>query len=256
MSNVLKSSKISNLYQNLKFLYRYKKRLKKAKAKGRIGWHKQQLVKLAAHDLIRSTHYMTLDADVVCIRKFSLKDVILQGKALAQAEQIGDYVDLYHPFYAAVEYQVKANRYFLAFKMLQFDRPAEYKYRIYSETPVIMNTKGVSMMTQYIENKFELGWRKYLLENFDLWIEPALYFLFLEGTDLFDQMYLVTPEKKLWDLSKSLWLREYYYREKRALDNIDEYLNDVKGYFIVLQTGWGVRSGIFFEKIAQKIKEL
>ena len=250
---LLRSSKLSSLYQNFFLLLQC---IRNCIFRGSyIGWLKQQLIKLAVCDVVRSSHYITLDADVICVRKFTLNDIIQEDRALCQVEDIRDYLDLYNDFFASKEYCIKMHRCLRVVRILGFNRPNEYRDRIYSETPVIMNTKGVWMLTQYIQNKYSLEWRKYLIKNFASWTEYPLYFQFLEGTGLLEQMYMISKKHKLWDPSTSFWQPEHRYRHEREFNNIDEYLRGVESYFIVLQTGWGVSSGNFFEKIARKIQE-
>ncbi|MER2492820.1 DUF6492 family protein [Catenovulum sediminis] len=51
------------------------------------GWRKQQLVKIAIADKISNEFYLTLDADVVCLKPITESDLIIDGKAILQYEQ-------------------------------------------------------------------------------------------------------------------------------------------------------------------------
>ncbi|MBJ92415.1 MAG: hypothetical protein CL577_07415 [Alteromonadaceae bacterium] len=51
------------------------------------GWRKQQLVKIAIADKVANEFYLTLDADVVCLKPLTEQQLIVDGKALLQYEQ-------------------------------------------------------------------------------------------------------------------------------------------------------------------------
>lgn len=50
------------------------------------GWRKQQMIKLAAARVIGEKFYLTLDADVICLRPFDEDDLVIDGRALLQYE--------------------------------------------------------------------------------------------------------------------------------------------------------------------------
>ncbi len=50
------------------------------------GWRKQQIVKLAAARHLTEDFFITFDADVICLRPISSKDLIVDGRALIQYE--------------------------------------------------------------------------------------------------------------------------------------------------------------------------
>jgi hypothetical protein len=50
------------------------------------GWRKQQMVKLAAARQIEEDFFLTLDADVIALRPFSVADLIIDERALIQYE--------------------------------------------------------------------------------------------------------------------------------------------------------------------------
>lgn len=52
--------------------------------KGTSGWHKQQILKLAAARLVSSDYYLVLDADVLLKRPMRLRDLFPGGKSILQ----------------------------------------------------------------------------------------------------------------------------------------------------------------------------
>lgn len=51
------------------------------------GWRKQQLLKIAIANLIENEFYLTLDADVICLKPLDESKLIIDGRALLQYEQ-------------------------------------------------------------------------------------------------------------------------------------------------------------------------
>ena len=51
------------------------------------GWRKQQLLKIAIANLVENEFYLTLDADVICLKPLDESKLIIDGKALLQNEQ-------------------------------------------------------------------------------------------------------------------------------------------------------------------------
>ncbi|MGY5798278.1 DUF6492 family protein [Rheinheimera faecalis] len=51
------------------------------------GWRKQQLLKIAIAHLVENEFYLTLDADVICLKPLDESKLIIDGKALLQYEQ-------------------------------------------------------------------------------------------------------------------------------------------------------------------------
>lgn len=60
---------------------------------GKTGWFKQQLVKLAAATLVETPHYLTLDADVLLLRRTSLWDLLPDGAPRLGARRGSDHLD-------------------------------------------------------------------------------------------------------------------------------------------------------------------
>lgn len=52
------------------------------------GWYKQQIIKLAAAELIHTPWYLTLDADVVCVRHVNDSFLFPDGRAIWQRERV------------------------------------------------------------------------------------------------------------------------------------------------------------------------
>ena len=45
------------------------------------GWNKQQLIKLAAAEIVETDFYLTLDADIICVRPTGFSDLVKDGRS-------------------------------------------------------------------------------------------------------------------------------------------------------------------------------
>ena len=200
------------------------------------GWFRQQLVKLAAHELVRSDFYMTLDADVICVRPFSCSDITKKGRALCNTEYLKDYRAIYKSQFALREIKVKQRRIGWAEKVLGISRSAQYRKRVYGETPVLLNTREVGNLTHYLEEKHELPWRSALLAALP-WTEYPLYFQFLESTKKLDSVHLPTHRNAVLNLDRSFWHAPNNYRATmREWDPADAFSPKAAGYSVVVQS--------------------
>ncbi len=154
---------------------RYSKRIK--------GWYVQQLIKLAIASRVTTQHYLTLDADVICVRRVSLGDLVRRGKALVCVTD----KDLHPEWYAETA------------KVLGYARPSA---RTHGVTPALFNTEAVLKLQDYLAQRvcpplrvvahiFGKGygsdvlatWRAFLIRAIP-WTECSLYHGFLEGHGL------------------------------------------------------------------------
>ena len=60
---------------------------------GKTGWFKQQLVKLAASERVATPHYLTLDADVMLLRRAGLDDLLPGGMPRLGSRRGEDHLD-------------------------------------------------------------------------------------------------------------------------------------------------------------------
>ncbi|MDF3073370.1 MAG: hypothetical protein K0S54_1037 [Alphaproteobacteria bacterium] len=54
------------------------------------GWHKQQVVKMAAPEWLRAPLWLTLDADVICTQPFGVDDVAPGGRGLLSVDDVNE----------------------------------------------------------------------------------------------------------------------------------------------------------------------
>ena len=150
------------------------------------GWYVQQLVKLAAAEHVGTRFYVTLDADVVCVRPTAYRDLVRDGRGIVQTTPPN------HP-----EWNDDAER------VLGLPRSAEQ----YAVTPAVLSCDVVGALARHLERRVDprlrrLGarlprgrardvaasWRSFLFRGLP-WTEYAVYFTFAERTGLFERYH-------------------------------------------------------------------
>jgi len=146
------------------------------------GWHVQQLVKLAAADLVATPFFLTLDADVICVRPTTIDDLVVEGRAVAQI------TPPHHPEWndAAAE-------------ILGLPRSG----RQHGVTPAVLARDGVRALARHLEERAGEPWRRHLLRRLP-WTEYSLYGTFLEGVGRWDDLHVDGGETALY--GNGVWI--------------------------------------------------
>ena len=142
------------------------------------GWHLQQLVKLAIAERVASPFYLTLDADVICVRPTRYDDLVRDGRALAQV------TPPHHP-----EWNDDAER------VLGLPRSE----RQYGVTPALLSRGGVLELQRHLG----ADWRGRLLRELP-WTEYALYHTFLEGIGQWTRHHVSGGDRCIY--GNSVWI--------------------------------------------------
>jgi hypothetical protein len=146
------------------------------------GWHVQQLVKLAAAELVETDVYLTLDSDVICVRPTAYGDLVRDGRAVAQI------TPPHHPEWndAAAE-------------ILDLPRSG----RQHGVTPAVLARDGVRALQEHVERVSGEPWRRHLLGRLP-WTEYSLYGTFLEGVGRWDELHVDGGEEALY--GNGVWI--------------------------------------------------
>jgi hypothetical protein len=216
------------------------------------GWVKQQLLKLAIHEYVKTSFYMTLDADIVFVKNFDTASLIQNGKSALNVQREEDFANLYCPETALHEVKVRQYRYKRIEPILQCQRKEQYLNQWYGETPVMLNGQIVKSLVNHIESTWGIPWRRLLLEKLP-WTEYPLYFLFAEDQGILEDYYVPGNVDSVLRLTESLWLPADQYRHPRNLSTWDPGLtfgNQREGIAIAVQSYLGYS----VEKVASKIQ--
>ena len=146
------------------------------------GWHVQQLVKLAAADVVGTPFYLTLDADVLCVRPTTIDDLVVGGRAVAQI------TPPHHP-----EWNDAAEA------ILALPRSG----RQHGVTPAVLARDAVHALAAHLERASGEPWRRHLLRRLP-WTEYSLYGTFLEGAGLWDRYHVDGGESALY--GNGVWI--------------------------------------------------
>ena len=147
------------------------------------GWSVQQLMKLAIAEWIATPFYLTLDADVICVRRTRYDDLVRDGRAVAQTTKP------HHP-----EWNDDAAR------VLGMPRSS----RQHGVTPAVLARDAVLALQAHLDGD---GWRARLLRELP-WTEYALYHTFLEGVGLRHAYHRDGGDRALY--GNSVWIESQW----------------------------------------------
>lgn len=153
-----------------------------------LGWYAQQIIKLGIAEYVSSDFYLTLDADVICVRPVRSADLISNQRA--RSKRYTD-VDVHRGWYRC------------AAKLLGLPRSRSLHHPV---TPCLLSREAVLDLQANLSarvapvartlarllprslSQYLASWRSYLLRNLG-WSEYALYHTFLEGTNRWDHYH-------------------------------------------------------------------
>lgn len=175
------------------------------------GWYIQQLIKIGIARFVESPFYLTLDADVVCIRRTHTTDLIRDGRAIVNTVAWKDHQDWYDQSSQVLELP-----------------PAT---RSYGVTPAILSRDGMLAMMEYLEGRHLGKWQDILIRKTP-WTEYTLYHTFLEGAGLWNKYHIDGGQNAIYSVTTCLWLPDQKLDVQTALEN--------DAYFIIAQSNTSV----------------
>ena len=209
------------------------------------GWYKQQLVKLAAAEMVTTPFYLTLDADVICTRRVTLEDLLPGGRARCFVIHRDDHPDWYNGAEAVLDLKARRRGILHNVTPCVWSRQGvlellEHLNQVARRHPFAAGIRGLQQRAFFPLNRIgtyraEPPWRGWLAASRP-WAEYATYFTFLEATGRFDD-YHFDSNDCIYDVERSIW-----YKTSR-IDDIDaESLFHGKGppYFVVVQSNTGI----------------
>lgn len=209
------------------------------------GWYRQQLLKLAMADVVASPFYLTLDADVVCIRRVTPADLILDGKALVNTPEVG---------------WVPPEWYEQAAHVLHLPR-SRHQHGV---TPCIYSVEAMRQLHRFLSMRLpwvsrtraaltagarrrRRNWVGYLAAS-QPWAEMQLYHTFVEAHELFSRYHVRGGNNSIYAGAGSLW------QSSRVLDwSPEEALSaGADCYFVVVQSNTGISP----ERVLETVRTL
>jgi hypothetical protein len=153
------------------------------------GWYRQQLIKLAAAELVGTDFYLTLDSDVICTRPTTVADLVRDGRGVCEGRQDGKHDE----WYAWAERVLGV----------------ESRRTQHGVTPAVLAKAGVGALAEHLAERAgaDRTWRGYLMRNTP-WTEYALYTTYLEHAGIYDRHHLRLGEGALY--GNCVWSPEQY----------------------------------------------
>lgn len=226
------------------------------------GWYRQQLVKLAIFEQVRSPLYLTLDADVICTKRVTPS--LLAPNGLAPCHVTAR--DLHPDWYRGSE------------AVLGLD--ARRRGVSHNVTPAVLHRDGVAELARYLDRKAGIlafapglrgikqrvlcararrnrrqsfaGWRL-LLAAGTPWTEYALYYTFLEATGRFERFHEQRSDC-IYDLDGSFWRADS--REFAAWTPRDTTSHEGAPWFAVVQSNTNVAPALVRRKFQGALSDV
>ena len=175
------------------------------------GWFRQQLVKLAIHERVKSELYLTLDADVICIKPVSPGQIAPRGLAPCHTVLRDLHPDWYRQSEAVLG--MRAPRQGISHNVTPailhrraVAALAEYLGELGRQRRFALGVRGLKQRLAFLAVPFRAGdesWRL-LLASSAPWTEYAIYYTYLEATARFEEFH-EHVETGLYDPEASFW---------------------------------------------------
>ena len=203
------------------------------------GWRRQQLIKLAAAQVIEEEYMMTFDADVICTRTFTKEEIFPNGKPLLQLMDKSD-----RPYWWEASAEILNTKPYLD----------ELGMGV---TPAILKTSVVKDMLVFLSNDKQ-SWIENLLSSYKpfpinqfvkmkVWTEYSLYHLFLKKAAAVEKIHTICDENIRTRLisKQSVWYKDDFVK----LDSSVIFNEDSPGIFCVIQSNMKLSIDEIKEKI-------
>jgi hypothetical protein len=227
------------------------------------GWFKQQLIKLAIAKWIDTPFYLTLDADVICVKPIDYSDLVKDNRAVCYVIPEDPWPEWYDWAEYVLDLKLKRRQILHNVTPAVISRDAmlklqNYLTHLYSQVHLSWDKKDVLLSLLRLGAKlvppktalheFLGGWRTYLAIRLP-WTEYALYYSFLEATNQFDQ-YHVEVDHCIYSVEYSVW-----YKDKLSDWNPAQVFDPTHPYsFIVFQSNLNVSPDQVWESIRSYIE--
>lgn len=197
-------------------------------------WHRQQIIKLYASELVQTEFFMVFDPDVFALHPFTADTLVRDGRALTY----------YRP--RSVEPHVWQE----SARLLQID-PELGKPGIWW-TPAILSRSLCRSLHRRLEELYQTEWTRVLLGNYTMdWTEYTLYWLNADRQGLIGQYHLPDGTPPSLHADESVW---YAGKNGSNLDKWDasrHFGPDTDGLFAVIQSNTYIPPQVIAKKLEQ-----
>lgn len=217
------------------------------------GWTRQQVVKLACANLIKTPFYLVLDADIFASKHAHALDLFVtdtcdsQAHFVCSSQQETSYRcknDCYPMAGGEEDWHMRWWR--NSAQTLQLNVSFDWEYAI-GVTPQILATDISLQLGQFIENRFQVGsWVAYLLDVFadrnqqnwnanhelqhdPAWTEYSIYYIFAQHAKVFEKYHATAVVLQ----QSAVWTQEQYEQWDPCMDT---FCSDCSGYLSLVQS--------------------
>jgi hypothetical protein len=217
--------------------------------RGLPGTFIHQLIKMAMARRVETPFYLTLDADVFCLKPVRYEDLVRNGRAINRRNRDEN---LHPDWYRSAERVLGLRR-------------SGFEHGV---TPAVLSRDAMMQLHEHLEKRVSpalraLGsvlpagskargvvgsWRSYLFRNIP-WTEYSLYMTFLEATNLYDRYHFDGGSGAIY--SNCVWFPKKFETWDPA-----EMLDVEDSYFSLVQSTTGIDPRLVAEKVERVIGPL
>ena len=197
-------------------------------------WHRQQIIKLYASEMIDTEYFLVLDPDVFATRRFDLEALLPGGRALTHLQP-----------------RELEPGYWRASATILNQEPYLERDGIWM-TPALLSSTLCRLLHKRLQEIHGVDWMRVLLERYMVdWTEYTLYWLNAEREGLIEQFH-AGPAAGMPSLhtDESVWFSGPNDRNLKQWDAARHFAADGDGIFAVVQSN----TGIPVESVVEKLR--
>jgi hypothetical protein len=198
------------------------------------GWHRQQLIKLHAADLVKTEFFITFDADVILCKPVCADDLVREGKALLQP------------------HDRMAHSKWWAGSAKLLGLPVDLTSPGMAVTPAIFSRTICRRIFEHLEHRYRQASATVLLRRVrDNWTEYCLYYLVAEQHRMLDAYHFLPTSRADVHLRcrSNVW-------EKSEFDDWDLkgcFDPEAPGFFAVVQSTTGISPSAICHRLGTRL---
>jgi hypothetical protein len=189
------------------------------------GWWKQQLIKMAMYEFVKTDFYLTLDCDVLIVQPLTIDKLINNNKGIVEYVSWRDWQIEYYRFCK---------------KLMQFNcQPMNHV----NVTPFLFNRNLMKFVIDQIKIKAtNQSWQSYLANNVG-WTEYSLYYSIAWKEKEWDKYHVCRPDRYSW-FGNCVWKKPTWDNWKASNS-----FNQSIFLYTIIQSNTGIAGNEIWERI-------
>lgn len=196
-------------------------------------WHRQQIIKLAASELISTEYFLVFDPDIFATRKFDLDMLLPEGRALTYFQP-----------------RQREPRFWQASAKVLKQSPHLERDGMWW-TPALLSRTLCRLLQERLKTIHRDDWMNVLLSRYTTdWTEYTLYWLNAEQEGLLEQFHR-GPSVGMPNLhvEESIWYAGAHGKNFREWSAAQHFTPDAPGIFAVVQSNTGIAIDTIVKKL-------